>query len=106
MAAGNWVPEAVEVAGGRYPFGEAGARSREVEAATVVEADPAHVFVHHCGFGERAEPDVADRWELGAAVHVIDDGLLNQPGPRLVDGIERLAAVMHGFAPPDGPFAV
>lgn len=99
MAAGNWVPEAVEAAGGRCPFVEPGARSAEVDPGVVLDAEPAHVVVHHCGFGERAEADVADRWGLEAAVHLVDDSLLNQPSPRLVDGIERLAGLLHGIDP-------
>ncbi|MFB6089580.1 MAG: cobalamin-binding protein [Halobellus sp.] len=98
MAAGNWVPDAVDAAGGRYPFCEPGDRSREVSAERVARADPDHVVVHHCGHGDRVDPGVlADRgWDLDAPVHVFDDDLLNQPSPALVDGIERLAAVLHG----------
>lgn len=101
MAAGNWVPEAVEAAGGRYPFVAPGERSREVSAAQVETAAPDHVVLHLCGHGDRADPDVvAERgWDLPAVeredVHVMDDSLLNQPSPRLVEGIETLAAKLH-----------
>lgn len=105
MAAGNWVPDAVEAAGGRYPFTAPGDRSAEVSREAVTAADPDHVVVHHCGFGEAAETDVVDRWGLDADVHVIDDAFLNQPGPRLVDGIERLAELLHGVSPTDPRFA-
>ena len=100
MAAGNWVPEAVETAGGRYPFCNPGDRSREVSEADVEAADPDHVVVHHCGHGDRADPDVlAERgWDLDASVHVLDDDLLNQPSPALLDGIETLADLFHGDA--------
>ncbi|WP_394327954.1 helical backbone metal receptor [Halogranum amylolyticum] len=101
MAAGNWVPDAVEVAGGTYPFVDAGDRSREVSAATVTAADPDHVVLHVCGRGDRVDPGVvADRgWDLDAAVHVVDDALLNQPSPRLLDGVETLAELLHGPLP-------
>jgi iron complex transport system substrate-binding protein len=101
MVAGNWVPEVVEVAGGRYPFLEPGERSREVSAAEVETADPEHVVLHVCGHGACADPEtVTDRdWDLSAIarddVHVVDDSLLNQPSPRLVEGVERLAALLH-----------
>jgi iron complex transport system substrate-binding protein len=92
MAAGNWVPDVVEAAGGEYPFVEAGDRSREIDAEVVEAADPDHVVVHICGKGDRVDPDFDARgWDLDAAVHVVDDSLLNQPSPRLLDGIERLA---------------
>ncbi|WP_458207155.1 cobalamin-binding protein [Haladaptatus sp. NG-SE-30] len=100
-AAGNWVPDAVAVAGGRYPFLQPGDRSREVEQAVIEDAEPEHVFLHVCGRGERSDPEaVLERdWEIPAldrdAVHVFDDSLLNQPSPRLIDGIERMAATLH-----------
>ncbi|GAA0288880.1 helical backbone metal receptor [Halobacterium noricense] len=97
MAAGNWVPDVVEAAGGRYPFVDAGERSREVEASTVEAADPEHAVVHVCGKGDSVDPDFDGRgWTFDADVHVIDDSLLNQPSPRLLDGLETLAARIHG----------
>ncbi|MGB9963875.1 cobalamin-binding protein [Halobacterium hubeiense] len=97
MAAGNWVPDVVEAAGGRYPFVNAGERSREVDASAVEAADPEHAVVHVCGKGDRVDPDFAGRgWDLDADVHVLDDSLLNQPSPRLLDGLETLAARIRG----------
>jgi iron complex transport system substrate-binding protein len=101
MVAGNWVPEVVEVAGGRYPFLDPGERSREVSATEVETADPDHVVIHVCGHGACADPEtVTDRdWDLSAVarddIHVVDDSLLNQPSPRLVEGVERLAGLLH-----------
>ncbi|PSP56590.1 cobalamin-binding protein [Halobacteriales archaeon QS_1_67_19] len=101
MAAGNWVPEAVAAAGGRYPFVEPGERSREVSPARVEAADPDHVVLHVCGHGELADPEtVTERdWDVSAiergAVHVVNDSLLNQPSPRLIEGIESLAEILH-----------
>ncbi len=100
MAAGNWVPEAVEAAGGRYPFVAPGERSREVSGDEVVAADPDLAVLHVCGRGTRADPDaVRDRWDLDAPVYVLDDSLLNQPSPRLLEGVERLAELLHGVPP-------
>ena len=96
MAAGNWVPDAVAAAGGRYPFVERGERSREVDPAAVAAADPDHAVVHVCGHGDRVDPaTVADRDWIDAPVHVLDDSLLNQPSPALIDGVERLARLLH-----------
>ena len=97
MAAGNWVPDAVRAAGGCYPFVDPGDRSREVDRATVESADPDHVVLHVCGHGDRVDPAVVhDReWTLDATVHVLDDSLLNQPSPALIDGIEQLAERLH-----------
>ncbi|MFC7323850.1 cobalamin-binding protein [Halorubrum rutilum] len=102
MAAGNWVPDAVRAAGGRYPFVDPGERSREVDLASVEGAAPDHLVVHVCGHGDRVDPaTVAERdWAVDAPVHVIDDSLLNQPSPALIDGVERLAALFHPEAFP------
>lgn len=93
MAAGNWVPDAIAAAGGRYPFVDPGERSQEVDRETVAAADPDHVVLHICGTGDQVSADrLTDRgWQLDASVHVVDDSLLNQPSPRLIDGIELLA---------------
>ncbi|WP_313691163.1 cobalamin-binding protein [Halorarum halobium] len=104
MAAGNWVPDAVVAAGGRYPFTEPGDRSHEVGPEKVPDADPDHVVLHVCGSGDRSDPSVLEErdWELDAEVHVVDDDLLNQPSPRLVDGIEGLAERLHGVDVDEG----
>ncbi|MFW5938994.1 MAG: cobalamin-binding protein [Halolamina sp.] len=101
MAAGNWVPEAVDAAGGEYPFAAPGERSAAVAESDVVAADPDYVILHPCGKGDRADPDEfrAREWALDAEVHVVDDSLLNQPSPNLIAGVERLAGILHGVDP-------
>ncbi|SIQ77408.1 iron complex transport system substrate-binding protein [Haladaptatus litoreus] len=100
-AAGNWVPDAVRAAGGHYPFSAPGERSTAVERSQIEDAEPEHVFLHVCGHGERSDPEaVLNReWSIPAieneAVHVLDDSLLNQPSPRLIQGIEAMAATLH-----------
>nr|WP_181687346.1 helical backbone metal receptor [Halorhabdus salina] len=104
MAAGNWVPEAVAVAGGRYPFLEPGERSCEVDRTAVEDADPDHAIVHHCGVSEPDPTELAKRdWALDTQVHAIDDSLLNQPSPHLLAGIKRLARLVGGVDPNDLP---
>ena len=93
MAAGNWVPDAVDAAGGRYPFVDAGDRSQEVDRETVADADPEHVVLHICGTGDQVSADRLQKrgWSLEADIHVVNDSLLNQPSPKLIEGIELLA---------------
>jgi len=101
MAAGNWVPDAVAAAGGRYPFVARGERSQAVDRETVAAAAPDHAVLHICGAGDGVSADrLQERgWELDASVHVVDDSMLNQPSPRLLDGIELLAERFY----PDPP---
>jgi len=97
MAAGNWVPDAVVAAGGTYPFVDPGDRSTEVTQTEVESAAPEHAVLHICGFGERVTADrITDRpWNIDPTVHIFDDSLLNQPSPRLIDGIETLATILR-----------
>ncbi|WP_396610382.1 helical backbone metal receptor [Haloferax sp. S1W] len=97
MAAGNWVPDVVRAAGGSYSLVDAGERSREVTGDEVAAADPDHVVLHPCGKGERGDPDAfeARGWNLDAAVHAVDDSLLNQPSPALVGGVDHLVRLFH-----------
>ena len=95
MAAGNWVPDVVEAAGGRYPFRASGERSAAVEPGTVAAADPDLAVVHYCGRGAVEPPDLGARWGLDVPTYALDDALLNQPGPRLLDGLERLTALVN-----------
>jgi len=102
MAAGNWVPDAVRAAGGSYPFLDPGERSREVSGEAVVDAAPEHAVLHYCGEGDDSEPEqFRERWEIDPETHVFHDDLLNQPSPKLVEGIEALAAAIHGIETPE-----
>lgn len=112
--AGSWVPDVVESAGGDYGLGAAGDRSRVVKWAAVREYDPEVVVVAPCGFDaartRRQLHELTDRpgWsELSAVrtgrVHVLDgSAYLTRWTPRLVDAVERLAALCHpaAFGPP------
>ncbi len=126
FVAGHWVPDLVAAAGGTEVCGRPGARSVTTTWADVVAAAPDVVVVAPCGYhldaaAEQAEV-VADalaaaRAEAVAApgapalpdvpVWAIDaDGLVVRPGPRLVDGVEALAAVLHPGSVPLDPAAV
>ncbi len=107
MAAGNWMPELVALAGGANLFGEAGKHSPWMTLDDLVAADPDIVIVLPCGFDiarTRAEmPALTERpaWRaLRAAregrVHLVDGNqYFNRPGPRLADSLEILAQILH-----------
>lgn len=110
-SAGHWVPDMVEAAGGVSLLGEGGDRSRRLAWGEVAAVEPEVVVVMPCGFGlddavEQAR-GVLDRPELASArcVAAVDaNGLFSRPGPRVVDGVEALAALLHpgtGSAGPD-----
>jgi iron complex transport system substrate-binding protein len=107
MAAGNWVPELVELAGGKNLFGEAGKHSPWLEWKQFCARDPEVIVVMPCGFDvERTRQEVAaltklPEWSKLQAVKqqrvYLTDGnqYFNRPGPRLVDSLEILAEIIH-----------
>jgi iron complex transport system substrate-binding protein len=107
MAAGNWMPELVALAGGVNLFGEAGKHSPWMTWDALVSADPDVVVVSPCGFDlarVRSElPALAARpeWPALRAVRArrvfLADGnaYFHRPGPRLVESLEILAEMLH-----------
>lgn len=98
MASGNWVPGLVNEAGGEYLL-EEGERSREVSARELEAFEPDHIFLNVCGAGRNVSPDrVLEREEWqdveavsSADITVLDDSVLNQPSPRLLEGARAMA---------------
>jgi iron complex transport system substrate-binding protein len=110
-AGGHWVPEMVEIAGGRSVAGEPGTDSRVVGWDELAAARPDVAVVMPCGLyadeaAQQALEHRASLDELGATtVHAVDAASsFSRPGPRLVDGVELLGHLLHPeHAPaPDG----
>jgi iron complex transport system substrate-binding protein len=100
FAAGHWVPDLVTAAGGESVLGVPGGRSVEVTWRSVAAAEPDVVVVAPCGYGleaaSRQASTVLPRLPPDVPVWAIDaDGLVVRAGPRLVDGIEALASLLH-----------
>ena len=99
FTAGHWVPDLVTAAGGRPVAAEAGGRSEPASWEQIAAARPDLVVVAPCGFGlddAAAQAEQAVRQLPGIPVWAIDaDGLVVRPGPRLVDGVEALTAIVH-----------
>ncbi len=103
MAAGNWTPELIEMAGGRNLFGEAGRHSPWLTWEEVTAADPDVIILAPCGFSlERTEQELywmTDRpgWNnLRARVYLADGNqFFNRPGPRVVETQRILAEILH-----------
>jgi iron complex transport system substrate-binding protein len=98
---GHWVPQMIELAGGVDVLGLPGEKSRVVEWAEVEAARPELVVSMPCGYdAERAAQETELFTErlagLGARVVAVDAAAhFSRPGPRLVDGVELLAHLMH-----------
>jgi iron complex transport system substrate-binding protein len=106
-SSGHWVPDMVTAAGGTPVLGAAGARSRRIQWADVTAAAPEVVVVAPCGYGladaagMAADVVAAGVLPPGAPVWAVDaNAVFVRPGPRLVDGIEALAAITHPGAVP------
>jgi iron complex transport system substrate-binding protein len=108
FAPGHWVPEQVELAGGVSVIGQMGERSRQATWEDLAQADPEVVVLGLCGFDlartvdewvafTPPEPLTATTASSRGEVWAIDgSAYVSRPGPRLVDGVEVLAAILAG----------
>ncbi len=116
LAAGHWVPEMVELAGGEDLFGRPRRPAVRLDWAEVKAADPDVIILMPCGYDLAGTLDAArvlgavPGWaELRAVgtgqVYAVDgSAYFNRPGPRVVEGVEILAEIFHpdvcrGLAP-------
>ncbi|HKX30138.1 MAG TPA: cobalamin-binding protein [Blastocatellia bacterium] len=107
MAAGNWMPELIEMAGGVNLFGEAGKHSPWMSWDELIARDPEVILISPCGFDiprilqEAHLLTGQPRWNALRAVRddrvLVADGnqYFNRPGPRLVESLEILAETLH-----------
>ncbi len=107
IIAGHWIPEMVELAGGVDALATAGAPSVRIDMERLAAADPDVIVLMPCGMdvaAARAEFDaVADRdgWRDLRAVsegraYIVDSGAhFSRSGPRLIEGLETLARILH-----------
>jgi iron complex transport system substrate-binding protein len=107
FTAGHWVPDLVTAAGGQPVAARAGVPSVQTTWALVTAAAPDLVVVAPCGYhlaGAAEQARVVAAALPGVPVWAIDaDGIVVRPGPRLVNGVEALAAVIHPQAVPAAP---
>lgn len=107
MAAGNWVPQLIKVAGGKNLFGEAGKHSPWMKYNDLVEQDPEIIIVMPCGYDikksliEIKTLESKKGWGSLKAVRnrnvYITDGnqFFNRPGPRIIESLEILLEIIH-----------
>ncbi len=108
--AGHWTPQLIELAGGEDVLGLAGEPSATVSWKAVAAARPEVVVAMPCGYDERrahAEALAYGRELAGVGaeriVAVNASAYFSRPGPRLIDGLELLAHVLHPDRVADAP---
>ncbi len=102
FAPGHWVPEMAGLAGGESVLGTAGEKSFRVTWDQVRDARPEVVVCAPCGYGLERSTALAHELVAGGelpadvAVWAVDaNASFARPGPRLVDGVEALAGILH-----------
>jgi iron complex transport system substrate-binding protein len=110
FVAGHWTPQLIELAGGEDVLGLPGEPSLTVPWETVAAAQPEVVVVMPCGYDAQraAEEALAFAGELAAlnarrVVAVDASSYFSRPGPRLTDGVELLAHILHPDRVPHPP---
>jgi iron complex transport system substrate-binding protein len=110
FAAGHWTPQLIEYAGGEDVLGFPGENSEERTWQEVEASQPDVVIVMPCGYDaeiahREAEMHRDQLAALGAGevVAVNAAAYFSRPGPRIVDGLELLANILHPELIPDAP---
>jgi iron complex transport system substrate-binding protein len=110
FVAGHWTPQLIEWAGGEDVLGFAGEHSEQSTWEAVAAARPDVVVAMPCGYDAERSREEALRYAdglrtvgAGQVVAVDASAYFSRPGPRLVDGLELLAHVLHPDRVPDAP---
>lgn len=104
---GHWVPEMIDLAGGKDVFGSPRKASFRVSLQDIVEAAPDILLISPCGYNAKQARDeyramsFPDQWNAipavrNARVYALEaNSYFARPGPRLVTGVETLAKIFH-----------
>jgi iron complex transport system substrate-binding protein len=110
FAAGHWTPQLIDYAGGEDVLGFAGEHSEQRSWEEIALAAPDIVIVMPCGYDAEIAHREAEmhRDELlgvgaGEVVAVNASAYFSRPGPRIVDGLELLASILHPDRVPEAP---
>jgi iron complex transport system substrate-binding protein len=107
MAGGHWVPEMVRVAGGQDLLGREGQLSHYVGWDEVEASQPEVMVLMPCGFGLDQTLEVAGEvttrpgfsglpcGRSRRVVAVDGSSYYNRPGPRIIEGLEMMAAIIR-----------
>ena len=110
FVAGHWTPQLIEMAGGVDVLGFAGEHSEQTTWEMVAASEPDVVIAMPCGYDAQRSHEEALRFSdelrsvgAGQVVAVDAAGLFSRPGPRLVEGLEILAHILHPDRVPSAP---
>jgi iron complex transport system substrate-binding protein len=110
FTAGHWIPDLVRAAGGEPVAARPGARSVETTWQEFTDAAPEVVLVAPCGFhldgAAQQARTIAPKFPDTPVWAIDANGLVARPGPRLVDGVEAITAILHPSAVPEPPEGV
>ncbi len=113
FAAGHWTPQLIDYAGGEDVLGFTGEKSEERTWQDVAASQPDIVIAMPCGYDAEIAHREAEmhRDELavvgaGEVVAVDAAAYFSRPGPRIIDGLELLAHIIHPELFPDAPAEV
>jgi iron complex transport system substrate-binding protein len=95
FAAGHWTPQLIDYAGGEDVLGFAAENSSERSWEEIEAAQPDIVVVMPCGY----DAEIAH----GEVVAVDAAAYFSRPGPRIIDGLELLAHIIHPELVPQAP---
>ena len=107
FTAGHWIPEMIRLAGGHGELARQGSPSSQIAWDRVVDYDPEIIVLMPCGFTlertieEFADAELPQAWSRLAAVQsghvyaVNGSAYFNRPGPRIVEGLQTLAEIIH-----------
>ncbi|TSA54675.1 MAG: cobalamin-binding protein [Actinobacteria bacterium] len=103
FGAGHWVPDIIHAAGGVPVVCRPGERSVQTTWQEITDAQPDVVIVAPCGFdldgASEQAASIINQLPNSVSVWAIDaDSVMVRPGLRLVDGVEAIAAMLHGQA--------
>jgi len=106
MSAGKWISQMVELAGGDARLGSPADASSHIAVDRLQEEAPEVIFIMPCSFSQsRTAREWASMRDLSpwkdfpavreGRVFALESSLFHRPGPRLVDGVELMAALIH-----------
>lgn len=107
FAAGHWIPQMVEIAGGINGLGSYGKPSYRIGIDEIIKFDPDKIILMPCGFDidrtliEFEQAKISNKWKSLQAVQnneifAVDAGAyFSKPSPRTITGLEILAKIIH-----------